>query len=243
MIPKRVRLSLILLTIACAHPTATTRGEEPAPSSSPSSESAAAVSAPRGKPATLDGKLDESEWADANRIPLTPDGEMLVKADDEFVYIGLRSARPALGSIAVCRDEQIFVLHASAALGTAVYEKRGADGWTMKTGFTWALRETGTDEAMQAKRAVHLKRRGWVASTVDMGAPGQMEFQIARSWLGSSPALVNVSFYHPYDGAEPRVAVWPPGANDATRNEALLGGEPPPTLRVETSTWGRIDLP
>ena len=86
------------------------------------------VEVPQGTPATLDGILSPDEWNGARTKDLAGGGELLLMHDDGYLYLGIRSRTMGYGSVCIAQDNQISILHSSAALGTAVFEK-DEDDW------------------------------------------------------------------------------------------------------------------
>ena len=112
------------------------------------------VSVPLGNPPAIDGTLSPGEWDDA-AIELLSDGsELLLMHADGYLYLGIRSAtREAFATnIYVEDNDQVRILHASAALGTAIYQQ-GTDSWEQTRAFDWKCRGSSNSEAAAAARA------------------------------------------------------------------------------------------
>jgi hypothetical protein len=180
-------LPVLLLTSAC-------RGEESAPTSALTdtpapatrteapkpTEAPAMLSVPQGKAPTIDGTLSPGEW-DGAATDLFADGsELFLVYREGYLYLGIRSITPEMiaGNIFVDRGDEIMILHASAALGTALYEG-GRDGWEQTQEFVWRCRRTGNGQAAQAERDAFLQEEHWVAANSRTGAPGELEYRIA----------------------------------------------------------------
>jgi hypothetical protein len=195
-----------------------------------------AAKIPVGKPPTLDGSLAPEEWKDALRVGLTPEGEALLLQDEEALYVGLRVEPNCLPSLALSRGGKILVLHASASLGTAVYERSG-EGWKATRTFAWRCRDGQTSGAEKAR---FLADEGWFATTIGVGRKGEAEFRIERRLLtGKSPALALVACR--LRRGAPTACVWPQTLSDGTADQALLFGRTP-DLDFDPETWGRLDL-
>ena len=71
-----------------------------------------------------------------------------------YLYLGIRSAtREAFATnIYVEDNDQVRILHASAALGTAIYQQ-GTDSWEQTRAFDWKCRGSSNSEAAAAARA------------------------------------------------------------------------------------------
>src|SRR5574337_250503 len=72
----------------------------------------------------LDGKVDSTEWKKAKSYPLQHGGEVKITSDQNYIYIGIRGETKGWSHVYSKRGTTIKVLHASAALGTAVYERQ-----------------------------------------------------------------------------------------------------------------------
>ena len=110
-----------------------------------------ATTIPRGGSVTPDGTLAEAEWADALREKLTGGAELRLKADAEFLYVGLRSGGQGWPQVSVWDGKAVRALHASASLGTATYRKSEGSAWKLEQGFAWELRSAKADDP--ARRA------------------------------------------------------------------------------------------
>jgi hypothetical protein len=87
--------------------------------------SAAPVPVPHGRAIELGGKLAADEWQDAARHAFANGGELLLKHDGARVYVGVRGGQPGLVHLYLCAAAdaaELRVHHASAALGTAIYD-------------------------------------------------------------------------------------------------------------------------
>jgi hypothetical protein len=132
---------------------------------------------PRGAPAAIDGSLREAAWSGAYRAKLADGSELFLMHADGYLYLGLHGkALPAV-NVYLDRGSEIAVLHASAALGTAIYEQV-AGGWQRSHEFAWRCRETTDSARAQQARAEFLVSEGWLASNGNMGRPEETEYQI-----------------------------------------------------------------
>ena len=104
--------------------------------------SLATLSVPRGAAPTLDGSLSVGEWDDAQEVSLDSRTSLFLKHSDGTLFLGLSA--PTMGVISPCivRGGGVWGLHASAALGAAIYEE-STGTWTQTQGFTWSCRSTG----------------------------------------------------------------------------------------------------
>lgn len=197
---------------------------------------AAPIRIAAGKPPTIDGTLATEEWKGALRVQLAPEGEAFLMQDDEALYVGVRAGRSCIPSIALLRNKKVLVLHASASLGTAVYERSG-EGWKATRTFEWRCRGGKTSGA---ERDRFLADEGWFATTIQVGRKGEAEYRIERRLLSDkSPALALV-VCRLQPGA-PTACVWPATVQDGTKDQALLFGRTP-DLEFDPETWARLDM-
>ena len=128
---------------------------------------------PKGNTPSIDGTFSPGEWDDALKTDLTNGGELMLMHDDGYLYMGIRSREMGYGSICNVDDNQISILHSSAGLGTAIFERSG-DDWRRIQQFSYCCWE-----ASQSQLDEFLLRDGWVASVGTKGVPEEMEYQIA----------------------------------------------------------------
>jgi Tol biopolymer transport system component len=140
---------------------------------------APSIYAPQGNAATIDGVFSSGEWDTARTIELAS-GELLLMHHGGYLYVGIRSENLGLGSVCVYWDDEISILHSSAALGTAVY-RRADTGWLKIRDFSWTNREISNSQQALEKRSEHLEREDWLASNGRMGINNEMEYQIAMT--------------------------------------------------------------
>jgi hypothetical protein len=156
-------------------PEPTRLAEVPDPAGAP-----AILSVPGGEPPTIDGTLSPGEWDGAAMDSFADGSELFLMYADGYLYLGIRSVTPEMiaGNVFVDGGEEIRILHASAALGTALYAP-GVGGWAQAQAFTWRCRQTGNGEAARAERDAFLGEEDWVAANSRTGTPAELEYQIA----------------------------------------------------------------
>ena len=108
---------------------------------------------PAGTAPLLDGIMEGNEWAGAYQTHLSDGSDLYLMQDDGFVYVGIAAsgADSGVGSLCIAQGGQVKILHSSAALGTAVYEKDG-QAWQLIQPFSWRCRGTTDHEADQNER-------------------------------------------------------------------------------------------
>ena len=165
---------------------------------------------PDGQPSTLNGMISSGEW-DSALIETFADGsELLFMKDEEFLYVGIRAKEPGTiaGNVFIQRGDEISIMHSSAALGTAVYQRDG-DSWQLVRDFNWRCRDTGDSEAAQAERAEFLHEEGWLAANGLMGTPNELEYKIKIPEQEFRLAVVFIKSTPPYEKAP-----WPADLDD-----------------------------
>jgi TolB protein len=189
------------------------------------------IEVPVGSPPVVDGVISSEEWSTAKVGELTDGSELLMMADEEHLYLGIRARSEGLGSVCVDRGEEVHVLHSSAALGTAVYSKTDA-GWELVRGFSWCCRDTTLTAQAEEVREVLYQQDGWVASIVYMGTPEEMEYQIA---MPGGVLNLAVTFLK---GSGYNSTSWSPSwLDDDCKRLSLIQGNTPEMLHFSPETW------
>jgi hypothetical protein len=74
---------------------------------------------------TVDGKIDDGEWAGATTHRLEGGGDLRLLKRGDFLYVAVHGAATGLASLCAAKGDTVRILHASAAIGEARYERRG----------------------------------------------------------------------------------------------------------------------
>jgi formylglycine-generating enzyme required for sulfatase activity len=237
-----VCLTLVLPLAACGdgatpEPTATIFPIA-TPSSAPATETPApvnlVVTTPDGIPPTLDGTMSADEWSDAKRELFSDGSELFMKHHEGYLYLGLRASKPGMivGNIFVDQGDSVSILHSSAALGTAIYEK-SADGFQQTQDFVWRCRNSGSSPAAQAAREKFFQEEGWLADISYMGIPEELEYKIA---MPNGSLRLAVTFT-PASDVSVRI-YWPLGlADDSVKAPQ---GEFPKNMQFSPSAWATV---
>ena len=137
------------------------------------------ITVPQGFPATIDGILSPGEWDAAYAETFGDGSELLLIRDTEYLYLAIRGSSEEMIAANVYTEEigKVIIHHASAALGTAIYQSREND-WLKTQDFEWECRATDNSEVSRKERSDFLKEEGWLAANSRMGTPNEMEYQI-----------------------------------------------------------------
>ncbi len=191
---------------------------------------------PSGLPPIIDGTLSTGEWDDAAAKAFADDSQLFLMREEDYLYLGIRTQeqRSFAGNVYFLRDEKIFVLHSSAALGTAIYEKAD-NGWEQIQDFIWQLRDTSISESAQAKRAEFLLTEGWLASNGNMGTSNELEYQIKIQEDQLQIAVVFTKSTSPYEKVP-----WPSQLDDDTITPTPGGF--PTMMDFSPTRWGLFEF-
>jgi hypothetical protein len=190
---------------------------------------------PEGTVPTLDGTLSDDEWADAQGISLDDGTTLFLKHADGALFLGLSTRAMGVVSPCIVRGDDVWVLHASAALGTAVYEERSG-AWTRSQDFTWSCRRTGFDEAALREREAFLEQEGWLGTIGYLGIPTDFEYRI--DLLGEDSLAILFLFLG--SGHPRRVLSWPVDLSGTSEYTALVTGPLPETMPFDIGAWARL---
>ena len=101
---------------------------------------------------SLDGTISPGEWDTATIETFADGSQLFLMQDGEFLYAGIRANQVGMiaGNIFIQSGDEISILHSSAALGTAVYQK-GDVNWHQMRDFTWCCRNTSSSASAQVE--------------------------------------------------------------------------------------------
>ena len=192
---------------------------------------------PLGNPPTINGTISPDEWEHAAIESFTDSSQFLLMQDGEFLYVGIRANDPGMiaANIFIQSGDEIFILHSSAALGTAIYQQ-GEDGWQQTQNFTWQCRSTSLGDAAQAERNAFLQQEGWVAANGRMGTPNELEYQIKIPEQDFRLAAVFIHSTPPYEKVP-----WPAALDDDCIRSTPGGF--PMMMAFSTDRWGVLQFP
>ena len=181
---------------------------------------------PPASPPTIDGVVDEAEWRDAVTEPMSDGATARWLHSGATLYVAVSGTEIGAVNVVISRDDQVMILHSSAALGSALYTSAG-ESWVLSHGFSWCCRNA-TDESGPSQL---LADEGWKANIGFAGNPGEVEFAIALPWEG---AAVAVSSIRDQDDK----GFWPIDLSADARDQLL--GVPPAERNFNIEEWARL---
>jgi hypothetical protein len=191
---------------------------------------------PFGSPPTIDGRHASGEWEDAVTVYFSDGSQCLLMRNGEFLYVGIQANEPGriATNIFIQRSDEISILHSSAALGTAIYQKEEGS-WQQVRNFAWRCRNTGSSESAQAEREEFLAEEGWLAANGMMGTPNEMEYKIRIPEQDFRLAAVYIKSTAPYEKIP-----WPAHLEDDCIAPASNGL--PLELHFSPDQWVQLDF-
>jgi hypothetical protein len=177
------------------------------------------------------------EWDQARVEAFADDSELFLMYDGDHLYLGIRSNTPEMivANVFMNQGDTIRILHTSAALGTAVYQ-RGSEGWQQTQAFNWHCRRTDNSDAARAERDAFFHNEGWVSINSRMGMPNELEYRIK---VPDGPLRLAVNYIR---ASEPAKKIPWPGDLDDDCVKPTPGGLPA-QMHFSPDRWAAIDLP
>lgn len=139
------------------------------------------------------------------------------------LYVAVAGTEVGSVNVLIATDEEVRILHSSAALGSALYEKAPGE-WELIHGFNWCCRIRSNDAA----RLALLEEEGWQANIGFVGDPGVVEYQITVPWSGASLAVSSIR-----DRED--MGFWPSNLPEQARSQ--LAGVPPAVRAYDIALW------
>ena len=141
-----------------------------------------------------------------------------------YLYVGINSDKIGAVNLAFIReDNRVWILHSSAALGSAIYEERIED-WELAQDFSWCCRNT----LVFTERDELFQEEGWQANIGYQGTEGQVEYQVAVEGEEIQAALM----YLYADGSE-GFSYWPDQLSDEAIGQLQGRRKNPESFSVE----------
>lgn len=165
--------------------------------------------------------------------PLAGGGEVTLREQQGVLHVSVTGPRAGLASLCVGDDSRVRILHASAAVGEATYERSG-DTWALKSKFDFKLRETRTGPPTEQDRNDYWSSMGWVANASRTGDV-KREFRIRVS---DAVQFLGVTFF---TTSEPMtVSYWPASMDDDCKAVRIAQGYLPESAGFRPATWHRV---
>jgi hypothetical protein len=187
---------------------------------------------------TLDGSITPGEWDHAIHRYGSDQLEIWIAdyadSPDSALYVAVRGPGNGFPHIGISRGDTVLILHASAALGTAVFVGQGELKHRVGE-FNFRVRGTELGDAAAAERERFYREEGWVASTIRMGQAGETEFKISNRLLSASPRIA-VAYWAESEG----VSHWPVRVADAIAEERMVQGFLPEEARFRPGEWEAV---
>jgi len=190
------------------------------------------IEVPEGEIPKIDGVMSKTEWGDAWTGIFSDNSRIFLKINDGYLYLGIQAATKDMivGNVFINHNDEIKILHSSAALGTAIYKKEGTS-WKQDQPFSWRCRETGESESAIKEREDFLITDGWVAANARMGTPNELEYKIL---VTEETFRIAVNFIE--GSKQESKNPWPIGLNDGVITPTPGGY--PLEMSFNLSIWG-----
>ena len=184
------------------------------------------LAAPRAEPPIIDGVMEAEEWSAAAAVLMSDGATAHFMYRDEILYLGVTGETIGAVNVVIAGDDQVSILHSSAALGSAEYARSGSV-WELVHGFDWCCRRGSDPSAREAL----FDEEGWDANIGYDGDPGVVEYAVAVPWHNAPLAISSIRD----DGER---GFWP--ADLPAESQDQLVGVPPQEREYDTQDWGRI---
>lgn len=189
----------------------------------------------------VDGYVRGLEWRSARRFKLSPLGFLYLRREGDVLQIAVDGPVVGVASVLLHDGERIHVLHASAALGTAVFEQRSDGAWQATRHFRWQAGDPLDAEARASFRETH----GWLANPIPRGPyvdwRQDREFSIDLARFGRGARLRVAAGVLHATGTGGQVERWPESVADDAASVPLHRGDTSRTYRFDPETWHVLD--
>jgi hypothetical protein len=184
------------------------------------------------EPFVLDGTISVAELRSKDAFPIVEEDDWVtIREKDNLVYIAVTSNQLTIISAFLVGFEQLKVLHASAALGEANYNRQGETWQPDRERFDWIYRDPlfwGDEKHPDGvdSPAAFFQKYGWTANTVGMGSAREMELVFDKTRVG--PYARVVVSYTRKDGESGELVLGPGEqilTGDSARDLSIHNGE------------------
>ena len=171
--------------------------------------------------------MEGGEWDGAASTAMTDGSQLHWMHSGETLYVALEGGDLGAVNLAIETGGEVWVLHSSAALGSALYT-REQSSWSLTHEFSWCCRSTTDDTGRRAL----LDEEGWQANIGFAGDIGVVEYEVVLPWVGSSVAVS-----YQTESGDP--AYWPTDLSGSA--EAALIGPWPEAEDFHLDEWFRLE--
>lgn len=81
-----------------------------------------------------DGIISELDLVNFKLLGNNGDDKLFIQNADDYIKLSIQSEELYVASLCLCSQDQIIVLHASAALGKVIYKKEADGVWRTREG-------------------------------------------------------------------------------------------------------------
>jgi hypothetical protein len=199
---------------------------------------------PRGTAITIDGRDEPGEWDNALSAPLRGGQYIKLKTDGQYLYLSIKGETIGISSVAIHTNDEVKILHASAGLITAVYNREGGH-WNQTEEFRSERQALLRQEKSKAARmAKQLELYGWHANVLplkvpaDLGVQNIMEYKISLELLKNDVSTMSVVLSQ--RTSKMPLARAPFDLDDDSLRKSMVHGSNVSILNFEPDTWLKL---
>jgi len=181
------------------------------------------IEVPSGEAPTINGILATGEWDGATSTLMTDGSPLQWMFTGETLYVPVDGGAVGAVNLAIATGDEIWILHSSAALGSALYVQEGS-AWTLSHGFSWCCR-SATDDT---DRRNLMDEEGWQANIGFTGDVGVVEYQVALPWIEGHAAVS-------YQTETGDPSYWPTDLTSEAETDLI--GPPPEAVQFRLDEW------
>jgi len=183
----------------------------------------------------IDGILEPGEWDQADLYFFEDESELFLLHDDDHLYLAIRAVSDEMisANVFLASEENIAILHTSAALGTAVYQPAG-NTWQKTRDFEWCCRSTIDNASTRAMREAFYHTDNWLGINTYNGTENELEYMIR---LTGAEEFLAVNFLRVNNIVNKQV--WPIGINDGPAQQTIGGF--PDTMDFLPKNWQKLE--
>jgi hypothetical protein len=152
------------------------------------------------------------------------------------LVIGMQMSDAGIGSLLVSSGSRLWVLHASAALGTGIF-RSSKERWRRTQDFSWECRDPADGPCRDAFK----RREGWVANVSEVGSDRLFELDLSR-FAVANEAVVHFAITY-FILSPSRVVAWPEAVDSDVLSEELQAGQLPLFVHVRPDRWATVVIP